>query len=208
MTTKLPSESSAQPLLRRERAARPQRRRFSRDEYYRMAELGLFRGERVELINGEIVEKSPQGLNHGDAIVLLTRLLTLALGRDFAVRVQLPLSLGRKTEPEPDVAVLRGTGLATEGKHPSTADLVIEVAESSLAYDRTTKATLYAKAGIPEYWVINLVNRQLEVRRDPRLLQGSKSKHAYAQTTLYAAGDTVSPLCAPELQLAVSEMLP
>lgn len=208
MTSKLPSEQPAQPPVRRVKSERPLVRRFSVAEYYKIAEIGLFEKERVELINGEVVRMSPLGLKHSDAIVLIGNILRRSLGPEFAIRPQLPLRTGKRTEVEPDFAIIRGSGLSSGGMHPTTAELIIEVAESSLSSDRTTKAVIYAKAGVPEYWLVDLAHHRLEVRRDPKPLDEKKRKYAYAQMTTYLPGESVSPLVVPELKLAVSEMLP
>lgn len=208
MTTRLPGDRAAQSMVRRLRTARPEVRRFTRAEYYRMAEAGLFEGEHVELVNGKIVCISRQGSKHSLAVTLITRLLVSTFGPEFAVRVQLPLALTKRSEVEPDFAILRGDPRLFADEHPSTADRVIEVAESSLAYDRTTKASLYAKAGVTEYWIVDLVNGQLEVRRDPKLMTQPKRKHLHTYSRLYAPDESVSPLIAPSLELSVRELLP
>ena len=110
----------------------------------------------------------------------------------------MPLRLGEITEPEPDVAVIAGSIRDYTDAHPSTAALVIEVADTSLAYDRTTKASLYAKAGIAEYWIINLNNRQLEVYRSPRVDATQRYGFRYADITIYSATECVAPLAMPQ----------
>ena len=137
------------------------------EEYHRMIDAGiLHEDEHVELVDGFLVAMTPQKSPHAYAIQELTRLLTRSLSREFAVRVQLPLTLGPRSEPEPDIAiVLDSRQLAVA--HPTTALLVMEVSRGSLRYDRTVKARLYARHGIPEYWIVNVAERVIEVRRDP-----------------------------------------
>jgi Uma2 family endonuclease len=146
------------------------RRRFTRAEYYRMAEVGILgRRDRVELIRGEIVEMSPIGRRHQAFIDNLSRLLILRLADDAIVSVHGPLALADDTEPEPDLVVLRRRDVPYKEREAWAEDalLVIEVAESSLAYDRSTKMRLYAEAGIPEYWVVDCAAETVEVHRGP-----------------------------------------
>lgn len=147
-------------------------RRLSVDEYHRMIETGILdEEERLELLEGVIVAMSPQDEPHAWPIQRLTRMLTKALGDEYDIRVQLPLTLGRSNEPEPDLAVVR-SGPRTKGRHPRTALLVIEVADDSLRKDRTVKAALYARFRIPEYWVVNVEAATIEVFTDPRPRSG------------------------------------
>ncbi|MFA0742079.1 MAG: hypothetical protein DFNUSKGM_002199, partial [Candidatus Fervidibacter sacchari] len=142
-----------------------QRRKFSKDEYYRMAEMGFFNGQRVELIDGEVILMSPQEASHATAVGLVADTLQSVFSDGFIVRVQQPLDLGEAHEPEPDVAVVPGKRRDYATSHPKTAVLIVEVALTSVDYDRNVKSSLYAKAGIPEYWLLNLRERRLEVFR-------------------------------------------
>jgi Uma2 family endonuclease len=172
------------------------RRRFTRAEYARMAEAGVFREcERVELIEGEIVQLSPRGRHHRAFVNNLTRLLARRLPEHALVSVQNPLPLDDDTEPQPDLAVLRVRAVSFKNLEASAPDalLVIEVAETSLAYDRAIKGRLYARAGVPEYWVVDCAAETVEVHRDPmaegyrdvRLVRGS------AEVSLRALPDVV-----------------
>ena len=146
------------------------RRRFTRKEYHRMAETGILgRRERVELIRGEIVEMSPTGPRHSAFVDNLNRLLARRLPDDAIVRVQGPVALADDTEPQPDLAVLRVRDVPYKDRDawPEDALLVIEVAETSLAYDRSIKRRLYAEAGIAEYWVVDCAAETIEVHRGP-----------------------------------------
>ena len=146
------------------------RRRFTRAEYHRMAEVGILReDDRVELIKGEIVEMSPIGRRHKAFVANLGQLLILRLAGRALVHVRGGVVLADDTEPEPDVAVLRRRAVPYKEReaHAEDALLVIEVAESSLAYDRSTKQRLYAEAGISEYWVVDCAAEAVEVHRDP-----------------------------------------
>jgi Uma2 family endonuclease len=147
-------------------AAEPKSRRWTRDEYYKMGDEGLFRDQRVQLIEGEIVVMSPQKVSHYAAIDKCRQLLEKLLGDDFWIRTQGPLTLNPNSEPEPDVSVVTGTRDDYQD-HPKTALLIVEVSQTALGFDRNEKASLYAKAGIADYWIVNLIDRQLEVFRNP-----------------------------------------
>ena len=143
------------------------RKVWDRQSYYCLAESGALNGERVELVGGELVTITPQNHAHAYTMGVLTGLLVALYGHSHVVRAQLPLDLGDRSQPEPDFAVVTKAVHRHSKPHPSGADLVIEVSDSSLAYDRDEKASLYAQAGMAEYWVVNLVDRQVEVFRDP-----------------------------------------
>ena len=175
-------------------------RRFSRDEYYQMARSGILRqDERVELIHGEIVNKTPQGTTHAAFINFLDAQLQQAFGEQAAVRTQLPLSLGEASEPEPDLAVVPGQPLDYVQAHPTTACLIVEVAGTGLSFDRTNKAKLYAEHLIPEYWIVNICDRQLEVFRNP-------STSGYETHKILHADESVTPLHAPNFSLSLASM--
>ncbi len=141
-------------------------RKFSVEEYARMGEAGIFApDERVELLEGEIIPVSPQDPRHASRVARMNTLLVRCFGDSHEIRVQLPLTLGSQSEPEPDFAVVPFAVADQATRHPDTADLVIEVANTSLSFDRNEKASLYAKAGVPEYWLLNLNARRLEIRK-------------------------------------------
>jgi len=197
-TTHLPKKRSGA-------TAWPERRLWTVKEYYRAAGAGVFRpDERLELINGEVIRKvSPQGSRHATALGYLADALAVLFGRTSHVRQQLPLAVAFDTEPEPDVAVIRGRRRDYEDHHPGPSDvlLVVEVADKSLAFDRGTKAALYASAGIPEYWIVNLRQYTIEVHRDPEA-------GGYRTVSRCALGGSVSPLAAPNAGIAVADLLP
>jgi Uma2 family endonuclease len=187
----------------------PQLRLWTREEYYKMAEAGIFRpDERTELIGGRIYVKAPQTPQHAAGISLVGETLRSLFNVGSHVRMHGPLNLSSFSEPEPDVAVVRGTIRDYAKAHPNAALLVVEVAESSLAYDRGIKASLYASAGIPEYWVLNLVNRRLEVSRDPIAMPGQLHGYGYRTCTHYLAADAVTPLAAATGKVTVADLLP
>ena len=155
-----------------------------------MVSAGFFVGERVELIRGVIVEMSPQNIPHSAAIQFLNRWLQPALVGRADVRVQLPFVVGDDSVPEPDVALVAPVIL--KHSHPSQAFLLIEVADASLAYDRREKTDLYARAGVPEYWIVNLVDRVVERHSEP-------SGGAYARLETARGDDFISPLAFPDV---------
>lgn len=166
-----------------------------------MIEAGVFEpSEPVELLEGVIVSMPPEGPDHAGAVQVLNRAFTQAAGERFWVRVQSPLTLaGAASEPEPDVALIDGSFDPHGGAHPSAAALVVEVSHSSVVKDRTWKTRVYARAGIPEYWIVNLAKRQLEVHRDPDLEDGR-----YRSLSTLAPGGRVSPLALPELEIRLT----
>lgn len=146
------------------------RHRISVSEYYRMAEVGLLAPDaRVELIEGEVVDMAPIGSEHGGTVYALNRLLVEAVGTRAVVLVQGPIRLGPRSEPQPDLALLRARADGYKRAHPTPTDtlLVIEVSDTTLRYDLQTKVPLYAHHGIPEVWVVDLENRRLRVFRSP-----------------------------------------
>ncbi|MBI2941227.1 MAG: Uma2 family endonuclease [Chloroflexi bacterium] len=184
-------------------------RRWTREEYKRLAEVGvLHEDDPVELIEGEIVEMVPQGSGQMTGICLSETALQAAFGSGCHVRVQGPLALGLHSEPEPDLAVVSGGPRDYAAAHPGTALLVLEVAEATLSYDRQTKGSLYAQHGIPEYWILDLAHRQLEVYRDPGPVAEAEFGFAYRTRMICLPGDIVSPLARPDARVAVADILP
>jgi Uma2 family endonuclease len=181
----------------------PARRRFTRTEYHRMAEVGILRrGERVELIRGAIVQMSPIGSRHKAFVDNLTQLLVVRLAGRAIVSVQSGVVLSEDTEPEPDLKILRPRTAVPYKDAEATGEdtvLLIEVADSSLAYDRTLKRDLYAGAGIPEYWVVDCPAEAVHVYRAP-------SPEGYRDVTTVAAAASVSPLAFPDVSLALAEI--
>lgn len=179
------------------------RRRFTVAEFMRMTEVGLFgENSRLELLWGEVVEMSPIHITHVAILNRLVWLLTNALGRGVIVSVQNPIQLSDESLPQPDVAVLRFQD-SFYGERPIGPDdvfLLVEVADSSLRYDRRIKSKLYGAAGIADYWIVNLPERQIEVYREPR-------PDGYRTMTRYAPGETLSPLAFADVVLNVDEIL-
>ena len=177
------------------------RRPFTADEYMRMAEVGILRREeRIELIRGEILTMSPIGPRHCTFVDRFTYLLVTALGARAWVRVQGTVRLFPDTMPEPDLAILRRRDYSEAHPTPEDTLLVIEVAETSLAYDRGKKAALYAEAGIPEYWVADTDGEAVEVNREP---DGQR----YRQSTRLTGAATVSPVAFPDVVVRLPDIV-
>lgn len=183
------------------------RRPLTKAEYYHLGEAGYFRGEKVELIEGQLVVHSPQGSPHYTFIMRVVRCLEAVIADGYHVRPQGPLDLGQTTEPEPDVAVVTGSFEDYEDHHPTTAVLIVEVSESTLAYDRRRKGSLYARAGIADYWALNVQQRQLEVYRSPIADATRPYGHRYHDRQDLRPGASVSPLALPAVAVAVSDLL-
>jgi Uma2 family endonuclease len=175
---------------------------WNREEYERLAEAGFFPPEaRLELIDGLIYHMAPQTSFHSTGVRAAQDNLQRVLPDGFDIRVQMPLALGDDSEPEPDIAVVAGHFTDFAFSHPTTAVLVVEVADSSLLHDRRRKIPLYARFGIPEFWLVVLRQRALEVFRDP--VDG-----AYRSHTVLRLRDSVSPVARPEVSIAVETFFP
>jgi len=188
--------------------AEPRARRWTRNEYYQMAALGWFRGKRVVLLDGEIIEIPAQGNAHVVTLAKVTEALQPVFPKgQFWFRSQAPLDLPDGTsDPEPDLAVVPGKPDDSQ-QHPSTALLVVEVSDTSLRLDQR-KAHAYAAAGVPEYWIINLPEHVVEVYRDPTPDPAAESGHRYKSPMTLRPGDFVTPLAAPQVRVAVADLLP
>lgn len=183
--------------------------RLSRIEYERMIDAGILDEDaRIELLEGQLVVREPQGSPHATAIQLTAEALRVAFGPGWSVRVQLPLALDDLSEPEPDVAVVPGAPRDYREAHPSHPVLVVEVAGASLGLDRTVKARLYARASVPDYWIVNLVDRVLEVRREPAASQSDALGWDYRLATVLGTTARISPLAAPAAEISVADLLP
>lgn len=179
----------------------PRRRIWTKKEYYKLIDIGFFNGKSAELIEGEIIEMSPMKTPHAVTIRLVETVLAKVFGNKYDVRGQLPIDLGDINEPEPDVAVVKGNIRDYLESHPNTAELIVEISAATLSYDRNTKAKLYARNGIQDYWIVDLKKRRVEVYRSPK-------SDKYQEITFFNENDDVSPLAKPEAKIKVSELLP
>ena len=176
--------------------------RLSRLEYDRAVEAGAFAPDaRLELVDGSLHAMTPEGSRHALGIDNVAECLREAFGAEFYIRPQHPLAADDHSEPEPDVAVVHGPRREYRDAHPTSAVLVVEVSHESLRYDRTVKQRLYARCGIPEYWILALPEACLEVHRDP-------AADGYRSITSHGAGAQVAPLARPDARIAVEDLLP
>lgn len=184
-------------------------KRWTRLEYERLVNLGGFQpGDRVELVGGQLVVREPQGSPHSTGIRLVVRSLRAAFGPDWNVDQQLPVALDDESEPEPDVSVVSGGPRDYLASHPTRPVLIVEVAEASLAFDREHKGSLYARAQVADYWIVNLVDRVLEVSREP--VQAPAAAYGWQYGALLRLGPTdfIAPLASPHARIAVADLLP
>src|SRR5262247_652514 len=177
-------------------AERPKLRRWSRGEYARLIDHGfLDEDEPIELLDGLLLVKEPQHSPHRTAVLLTAKALERAFGEGWFVQTQSPIILDDRSEPEPDVCVVRGSPRDYVTAHPSRPALIVEVAQSGLHLARSRKAAAYTRAGIAEYWIVNLIDRVLEVCREPRRLD--RGRWGYASIEALGAEATASSLAAP-----------
>jgi len=179
------------------------KRLFTVAEYHRMAEAGILgEDDRVELIDGEVVKMAPIGIRHATCVRRLNRLFSKWVGERAIVDVQNPIRLEEHSEPQPDLALLRPRPDFYAAEHPGSEDvlLVVEVAETSAAFDREVKVPLYARFGVPEVWLVDLAGEQVEVFRQP-------TPQGYRTVQTVRRGESVAPLLLPDLYLGVDALL-
>lgn len=193
---------SYNPAKRSVRAANGAAHHWTREEYERAVEAGAFEGWKIELVEGVLVDMTPQGTAHSSAVrKLLRELLKIVPGKGLEIQPQMPLAVSEDSLPEPDIAVVPEEPGDYAGFNPTQAILVAEVSQTSLPYDRTIKSRIYAAAGIPEYWILNLASRELEVYREPFGDQ-------YGSRTVLELSGEVSPLFAPEASIRIALLFP
>jgi Uma2 family endonuclease len=183
-------------------------RRWKRVEYERLAELGVFENEPLELIGGHLVVAEPKGAYHSSAISTADYTLRAVLPAGWIVRIQDAVALDDESEPEPDLVVVPGRPGDYRHEHPARPALVIEVADSSLAFDRRRKGSLYARAGIQDYWIVNLVDRVLEVYRDPSQDASAAYGWQHRSVVSLTPSDVAVPLAFPSIRIVVADLLP
>jgi len=181
-------------------------RRWTRIEYDRLIDAGFFHpGDPVELLGGQMVVAEPQGSRHFATLRATQEALREAFGDRWEIRGQGPIALDDESEPEPDLAVVPGTFRDYRAAHRSSPSLVVEVSETSLALDRAHKGSLYARAGLVDYWIVNLPERRLEVYRDPEPDATAPFGWRYRSVTILESGlepgASVSPLARPDRRL-------
>lgn len=182
--------------------------RWTKEEYYKMAELGMFEGRRTEFIEGEIIEMPQMKSPHATGLTLTAETLRTVFSNDFFIRNQMPLDFGEEFEPVPDIVIIMGSPRDYGENHPKTADLLVEISDTTLSYDRNRKASLYAKFGIRDYWILNLKNRTLEVYRQPIEDENTFYGFNYGEKLTYNETREVSPLVRADAKIKVADLLP
>jgi Uma2 family endonuclease len=185
----------------------PEPYRWTREQFYEIGDMGLFEGRRSILINGEILSMPAMKEAHRASLILADQALREALGSQFFLSMQCPFDIGKVTDPEPDIAVIRGGIRDFAGRGLTEAALIVEVSDTTYAYDRREKASLYASAGVQDYWIVRLKARHLEVRRLPVPDEAQPFGFGYSQLTVHESGAIVQPLSALT-PIAVSALLP
>jgi Uma2 family endonuclease len=183
-------------------------KRWRRVEYERLVDIGVFEHEPLELIGGQLIVAEPQHSPHAAAVGMVGDTLRASLPPGWIIRVQAPVALDDESAPEPDVAVVRGSHADYRRAHPVRAALIVEVAESSLAFDRAQKGSLYARAGIADYWIVNLVDRFVEVYRDPGPDLTAPFGWRYSSVERSRPPATLTLLEVPQATVPVAALLP
>jgi Uma2 family endonuclease len=183
-------------------------RRWGRVEYDRLVGLGAFENEPIELIGGQLIVAEPKSSEHATAVGMAEDALRAALASGWIVRGQDPVALDEESAPEPDIAVVRGSRADYRHAHPARPVLIIEVAESSLRFDRVTKGSLYARAGIEDYWIVNLVDGVVEVYRNPGADVTALHGWRYMSIERFTPPSSVAPLGIPAAPIPVAALLP
>lgn len=181
--------------------------RWTVAEFHEMGKLGLLVGRRAILLDGTIVEQGPMDAPHANGVERTDAVIRAAFGPGWRFRIQLPLVLNAYTDPMPDIAVIPGT-LSGSPNHPTSAALVIEIADTTLQLDLTDRAEQYATAGVEDYWVLDLNGNRLIVFRDPGPLPAVLGATAYRTQQIFLPADRVAPLALPNASILVSDMLP
>jgi Uma2 family endonuclease len=190
-------------------AERPTLYRWTRRQYARLIDHGVLdEDDPIELLDGLLLVKEPQSSRHRTAVVLVARALGRAFGDGWFVQVQSPIGLDDRSEPEPDLSVVRGSPRDYTNAHPTRPVLIVEVALSGLAVARGRKARAYARGGIADYWIANLIERVVEIHRDPARPGPARRRWGYAAIETLDAEAMVTPLAAPGARIRIADLLP
>jgi Uma2 family endonuclease len=188
---------------------RPVLHRWTRQQYARLIDGGfLDEDDPIELVDGLLLVKEPQHSRHRTAVVLAAQAVERAFGPGWFVQVQSPIIVDRRSEPEPDVCVVRGTPRDYVDAHPRRPALIVEVAGSGLRQARGRKAAAYARAGVADYWIVDLADRVVEVHREPARPGPARRHWGYASIRRLGPGATIAPLAAPAAAVSVADLLP
>ena len=182
-------------------------RHWTRTEYERLIDLGAFDREPIELIGGQLIVAEPQNPYHVTGIGKSGDTIRAAIPPGFIVRIQAPIAIDDESVPEPDIVVVRGRHEDYLRSHPRRPDLVIEVSDSSLRFDRVEKGSLYARGGVLDYWIVNIVDRVVEIYRDPQPDPPAPYGWRHGSVETHAAPAIVVPLAFPSIQIAVADLI-
>jgi len=182
--------------------------RWTRVEYDRLVDLGIFENEPLELIGGHLIVAEPKGEYHSSAVNAVEYAVRAALPEGWIVRTQAPVSLDDESSPEPDVVVVPGRPGDYRYAHPARSPLAIEISDSSLAFDRQQKGSLFARARLEDYWIVNLVDRVVEVYREPIPDSSAAFGWRYRSVVVLTPADVAVPLAFPEIRIPVTDLLP
>lgn len=186
-----------------------QTRKWTRIEYDRLVEAEILGpGDRIELLGGHMIIKEPQYSPHATSILLVQRVLTSAFGTGWNVRAQMPVALDEESEPEPDVSVVPGDPRDYRDAHPERPALIVEVALSRLRFDREHKGSLYARAGIADYWIVNIPDQLIEVYREPVPDGTAPFGWRYGRMVTLGPQERVAPLATPQAVILAADLLP
>jgi Uma2 family endonuclease len=208
MTAQPPTHSVLLPQLPRTPVNGPKPYRWSIPEYRRLRNTGLFHDMKTMLIEGEIFTMTMPSPPHDTALTLAFQYLLSVCPVGYYVRNQQGIDVGSQNDPGPDLAIVQGSARDYASRTPTTAEMVVEVADSSLFFDTTTKAELYATAGIPDYWVIDLDGKRILLFRDPVALPKGLGATAYRTHLEFSSTESIAPLIAPNSSIKVSDLLP
>ena len=188
----------------------PGRYSFNRRNFYRVIDAGVFEpDDHLELIEGQIIVKErPMKSAHATGLSRSDAKMRQIFSVEYHVRNQLPITLNNKNEPLPDIAIVVGSIDDYEAQHPKTAVLIIEISDYTLRHDRNAKGAIYARAEIADYWILNLKERVLEVRRNPVAMRGKLLGHGYADLQTLTETESIAPLASPDSLTTVADLLP
>ncbi len=184
-------------------------RKWTRLEYDRLVEAEFLGPEdRIELLGGHMIVKEPQYSPHATSICLVQAVLIAAFGAGWTVRAQMPVALDEESEPEPDVSVVPGDPRDYRDAHPERPALIVEVALSRLRFDREHKGSLYARAGIVDYWIVNIPNRRLEIYREPEPDETAAFGWRYGRSITLGPDERIAPLAVAQASILIADLLP
>jgi Uma2 family endonuclease len=183
-------------------------RRWSRGEYERLVDSGFFHGDPVELIGGQLIVAEPQGTYHVTVVGMVDDAFRAMLPPGWIARTQAPISLDDESAPAPDLAIVPGSRADYLNAHPTVPALVLEVSDTSLGFDRQVKGSVYARAGVQDYWIVNVTDRVLEVYREPRVDPSAPWGWSYQSVQTLRPGATIAPLALASTPIAAAALLP